>query len=69
MLQHYASSAQKMEYNFKSPEIMAPPVKRLDLTDSRSKQSRVTTQKACIKPLYPSQKDRRGTEDASRKRR
>ena len=50
-----------------SPGIASPPEKRPDLSDSNSKRKKAeaTTQKAFIKPLYPSQEDRRGTEDAS----
>ena len=47
-----------------SPETAPRPEKRPDLTDSNSKRNKVkaTTQKAFIKPLYPSQEDRRETE-------
>ena len=50
-----------------SPEIAQRPEKRPDLSDSNSKRKKAeaTTQKAFIKPLYPSQEDRKGTEDAS----
>ena len=52
-----------------SPGIALQPEKRPDLTDSNSKcnKAKATIQKAFMKPLFPSQDDRRGTEDASKR--